>query len=96
MLGYFTRKSLAQKIKRQDYILNLADELRNNYVSTKTSTLSDFTPRTDDGPIVSRMKREPCQINRCRNKTMTICCDSKKSVCDSCTRKVIKLSVCRN
>ncbi|GBM31335.1 hypothetical protein AVEN_197825-1 [Araneus ventricosus] len=31
-------------IKRRDYILNLADELRNNYVCYEKSTLSYFSP----------------------------------------------------
>ncbi|GBM75717.1 hypothetical protein AVEN_92721-1 [Araneus ventricosus] len=71
------KEVVGTKIKRRDYILNLADELRNNYVPCKTSTLSDFTPGTDDGPTVSSRKSKQCQINRCRNKTMNICCDSK-------------------
>ncbi|GBM53409.1 hypothetical protein AVEN_73438-1 [Araneus ventricosus] len=84
------------KIKRLDDILNLADELQNNYVSSKTSTLSDFTPGTDNRPSASSRKRKQCHINRCRNKTVNICCDSKKSDCSSCTCKMITLIDCRN
>ncbi|GBN65053.1 hypothetical protein AVEN_116201-1 [Araneus ventricosus] len=90
------KEVVGKKIKRRDYILNLADELGNNYVPSKTSTLSDFTPGTDDGPTASSMKSKQCPINLCRNKTMNICCDTKKSVCGSNTSKMLKLSVCRN
>ncbi|GBN87946.1 hypothetical protein AVEN_6458-1 [Araneus ventricosus] len=38
------------KIKRLDYFLNLADDVQNNYVSSKTSGLSDFTDRPMAGP----------------------------------------------
>ncbi|GBM59781.1 hypothetical protein AVEN_6655-1 [Araneus ventricosus] len=40
------KEVVGTKYKRRDYILNLAnsDELRNNYVSSKTSTLPNFTP----------------------------------------------------
>lgn len=81
-------------IQRRDFILNLADELRTNYVSSKTSPLSDFAPCTDYASNISNKKRKQCQINRCRNKTISICSECKKSVCGSCTNKVIKLSVC--
>ncbi|GBM07246.1 hypothetical protein AVEN_25500-1 [Araneus ventricosus] len=90
------KEVVGTKIKSRDYIFNLADELRNNHVLCKTSTLSDFTPGTDDGPTASSRKIKKCKINRCRYNTMSICCDSKKSVCGSCTSKMIKLSVCRN
>ncbi|GBL74174.1 hypothetical protein AVEN_231057-1 [Araneus ventricosus] len=90
------KEVVGTKIKRRDYILNLVDELRNNYVPSKTSTLSDFSPGIDDGPTASRRKSKQCQINSCRNKIMNICCDFKKPACGSCTSKMIKLSVCRN
>ncbi|GBM27350.1 hypothetical protein AVEN_120939-1 [Araneus ventricosus] len=82
------KKIVGTKIKRHGYILNLADKLRNNYVPSKTFTLSDFTPGTDDGSTASSRKNKQCQINRCRNKTMNICCESKKSVCGTCTSKI--------
>lgn len=82
------------KIKRRDYILNSADELRKNYVSSKTSPLSDFTPGTDNTSTISSRKLKQCQISQCRNKTKNIFSDCKKSVCGSCTSKVIKLNVC--
>ncbi|GBM36095.1 hypothetical protein AVEN_179094-1 [Araneus ventricosus] len=44
------KEVVGTKTKRRDYILNLADELRNNYVPFKTSTLYEFTPGTGDGP----------------------------------------------
>ncbi|GBL74843.1 hypothetical protein AVEN_243692-1 [Araneus ventricosus] len=66
------------KIKRRDYILNLADELPTNYVSSKTSTLSDFTSGADDAPTTSSRKRKQFQINQCRKKTMNISCDCKR------------------
>ncbi|GBN90229.1 hypothetical protein AVEN_72425-1 [Araneus ventricosus] len=90
------KEVVGTKINRRDYILNLADDLRNNYVSSKTSKLSDFTSGTVDGPTALNRKHKQFQTNRCRNKTMNICCNSKESVCGSCTSKIIKLSVYRN
>ncbi|GBM46827.1 hypothetical protein AVEN_132488-1 [Araneus ventricosus] len=52
------KEVVGRKMKRCDYILNLADEQRNNYVASNTSTLSDFTPGTDDGPIALSKKRK--------------------------------------
>ncbi|GBN55432.1 hypothetical protein AVEN_201001-1 [Araneus ventricosus] len=54
----FYKEITTMKIKRHDYILNLADELQNNYVSNKISTLSHFTPGRDDGATTSSKKRK--------------------------------------
>ncbi|GBM73665.1 hypothetical protein AVEN_133837-1 [Araneus ventricosus] len=73
-----------------------ADELRKNYVSSKTSALSLFTPGTEHGPNTSSKKRKQFQIYKCHNKTMNIFCDCKRSVCCCCTSKEINMSVYRN
>ncbi|GBM22082.1 hypothetical protein AVEN_258909-1 [Araneus ventricosus] len=56
------KEVVGTKFKRPDYILNLADELLNNYVPAETSTLSNFTPGADDGPNPSSRKSKQCQI----------------------------------
>ncbi|GBN26023.1 hypothetical protein AVEN_41151-1 [Araneus ventricosus] len=55
------KEIVGTKIKRLDYILNLADKLRNKYVPSKTSTLSDFNPGTDDGPTALIRNSKQCQ-----------------------------------
>lgn len=90
------KESIGINIERRDFILKLADELRKNYVSSNTSPLSDIPSFIADASTISIRKRKQCQINQCRNKTMDICTNCKKSVCGSCANKVIKLSTCRD
>ncbi|GBO23100.1 hypothetical protein AVEN_116232-1 [Araneus ventricosus] len=76
------KEVIGTKIKRRDYILNLAEELRKTYASSKRATLSDFPPGTDDGPTASSRKSKHCRLNRCRNKTIYISCDAKRTSVD--------------
>ncbi|GBM75506.1 hypothetical protein AVEN_42998-1 [Araneus ventricosus] len=64
------KEIVGTKIKNRNHILNLDDQLQKNCVPSKTSTLSTFTPSTDDGPTASSRKRKQRQINRHCNKTM--------------------------
>ncbi|GBM22628.1 hypothetical protein AVEN_177568-1 [Araneus ventricosus] len=58
------KEVVGTKIKRRNYILNLADELRNNYVSSKTSMSSDFTPGSIfANPTLIELRQEIGQYN---------------------------------
>ncbi|GBM36391.1 hypothetical protein AVEN_234782-1 [Araneus ventricosus] len=87
---------IGTKIKRRDYILNLAEELRKNYASSKRATLSDFTPSTDDGPTASSRKSKQCKLNQCRNKTIYISWDAKRSVYGSYTEATLLHTISRS
>jgi hypothetical protein len=61
------KESTGINIKRRDFILNLAEELRTKYFTSKTSPLTNLTPNTDDTSTMSSIKRKQCQISQCRN-----------------------------
>ena len=63
------------------------------YVASNTSPLSNLTSNTEDKSVLESRKR---QINWYGDKTINICNDSIKSICNTCTNKVIKLSVCKD
>lgn len=86
----------AININRHDFIFNFCWWTAYKNVASKTYKFSDFTLNTDDASTISGRKRKQCWINRCRSKIMNICSDFEKSVCGSCSNKVIKLSVCRD
>ena len=65
-------------------------------VTSKTFPISNLTPNTEDISTSSSRKRKQYKISRCQNKTIKICNECKKSVCGTCTNKVIKLSTCKD
>lgn len=76
-----------ENISRRKYILNLADELRSQYVRTrKSTTYVDGSQSTN--------KRRQCQSKKCGNKSKDNCKICKKVVCGKCVGIITKEIIC--
>jgi hypothetical protein len=87
------RKATGVTISRRNYILQLAEELREPHMKQrKTEQLSSSAVSED-----LQRKRRQCQVGRCKgNKTFDICNQCQRAVCGQCTasREVHKLMFC--
>lgn len=90
------KEATKESISRRDFLLRLAEELREEYTSKNKLVPALSGPMHVQDPAESK-KRKKCQIKKCKgNKTVNICDSCKKSVCGYCTRKVRKISFCSN
>ena len=81
-------------ITRQDFILQLAEELSAAYAKERqTKALSSETFGTDrETPTTAKMKRRHCQIAKCKGlKTVDTCTCCHKAVCTQCTAKISRI-----
>lgn len=97
------RKCTGANISRRNFILKLAEELREGHLRKKQEAVAvHATPAFEgDGNTETETtecrKRRQCQVFKCNgNKTLEVCGVCKKFVCGKCTAKVIKKSVCVN
>ena len=82
-----------KSITRRDFLLQLATELSNPYVTTRgqRQTTEDDV---DDEYVEPAMKRRKCQILYCKgHKTKDSCIKCKTSVCGVCTSCVMTRNV---
>lgn len=84
-----------ENVSRRDFLLRLAEELREEYISDKKQIgVTPCNPMRQINSSESR-KRKKCQIKRCKgNKTVDTCNSCNKAVCGQCTAKRNKISVC--
>jgi len=80
-------------LSRRDFILQLANELRVNYVESRRSV---NTVQTTACTVQSgSQKRRHCQIARCNgNKTTHVCAKCAKTVCKSCASMLKIEAIC--
>ena len=85
-----------KSIRRRDFLLQLATELRKPYVMARESTVHAH-PRDVSANQTNPSKRRQCQIGQCKNnKTRDSCFHCKKVVCGRCTSRIERRNVCVN
>jgi hypothetical protein len=85
-----------KSMRRRDFLLQLATELRKPYVAAREST-AHVHPRNVSANQTNPNKRRQCQVGKCKNnKTRDSCFHCKKMVCGSCTSCVESRNVCVN
>lgn len=73
-----------QKISRQEFLLQLAEELAEDYHEFLQETQDNLQMTSSESPNILN-SRKACQIKFCReNKTTKTCIKCKKYVCGKC------------
>ncbi|KAK7904327.1 hypothetical protein WMY93_016934 [Mugilogobius chulae] len=82
------RQCTGSSISRRDFILELAKQLREDYLSSKSKP-AQLPPLSPPHPEV-QAKRRQCQVNRsCKqNKTAVTCSSCHRPVCGKCVERV--------
>ena len=86
------KKRTGDKVSRRDFLLKLATELREDYISEKSSrnaSVSGPPSLSTTSTKTKAEKRKQCQIaaNCSQNKTSKLCCKCNKPVCGKCTAR---------
>ena len=89
------REVTGKKISRQRFILQLADELREQYVNCRSRHTGQQDIPTEEYRGTSNRRRQ-CQIaDNCKqSKTTNSCSICKKFVCGKCTAEIKKILTC--
>lgn len=86
------REATGSKISRRDFIIQLAEQLRDGHLRNRQEATKG---NNQDTVPQEQRKRRQCQISKCNgNKTTEVCTVCMKYVCGKCTGKVVKKSVC--
>ena len=96
MLIFLYKEILKTKISRNDFLLQLASELKDTFKNDSefNEEASQLHNSLNFKSIDSKTRRQ-CQIKRCNgNKTIQICQKCKKNVCGKCIGKIEKMITC--
>ena len=87
------KKVTRSTITRREFLLKLASELSDRYVTAcNRQGVSDDDDDEDDEEY---MKRRKCQVSYCKgNKTKASCVKCKKAVCGLCTARIMTRNIC--
>ena len=93
------KETTGATIKRRSFILQLAEELSQPYVSARNACKQEKArcDAEEESMQVHGTKRCKCQVQRCAgNKTRDACAICKKAVCGACTANVLTRNICMN
>jgi hypothetical protein len=88
------KNATGEKITRQRFLCNLAEDLTSEYVLSKQKPNESSLSMTSSSSCVV-YERKSCKIGYCNNnKANNACFKCKKSVCGKCTSR--KICFCKN